>query len=335
MEKTRKKFNFLGRIKISIFNLEKYGQFILENVKVSIKYILLLMVIVTLVFSIFNTKEVTDVFDRGIDYLENEFPEFTLKDGKIEFKEKVEGYDQDYKLKIISFEENEITEEIIKQCKDFDKCIILLNNKVAIKVNNAMQEVKYTEVANSFNKPINNKSDLLENLSVFKNKASLYLAFFIIIFISGYLANLMDVILNILTVAIFGYIIARFSRIKIRFSTAFTLATYSLTLSIIISLIYGLVLYFTGFVIQYFNILYLILGYIYITAAILIIKTDLINQILNMKRIETQKVVIKDGEEVKEDKEEKQPSEKENKKDDNDNKEEKEKEEKEPDGSEI
>ena len=80
-----------------------------------------------------------------------------------------------------------------------------------------------------------------------------------------------------------------------------TLAIYSLTLSIILNLIYIVQYNFTGFEIPYFEMLYLLIAYIYIIAAILIIKTDLINQVMQLQRIqEEQKKISQENNEENE-----------------------------------
>ena len=45
------KMNFFQKIKIAIFNLEKYGLFITENLGKSIKYMFLLILIFTICYA--------------------------------------------------------------------------------------------------------------------------------------------------------------------------------------------------------------------------------------------------------------------------------------------
>jgi len=79
------------------------------------------------------------------------------------------------------------------------------------------------------------------------------------------------------------------------------MAFYALTLSIILNIIYLAVNILTGFTITYFGIGYNLISYIYLVTAILIIKSDLIKQQMELMRIiEVQKQVKKDFEERKE-----------------------------------
>ena len=104
-------------------------------------------------------------------------------------------------------------------------------------------------------------------------------------------------------------------------------------ISIILSTIYSVVYSLTGFVIEYFDIMYLLVSYIYIIAAILIIKSDLIKQQMELQKIyKVEKEVKKELEEQRENKE------KDEKEDEKKDKEETEDEpmiNREPDGSEI
>ena len=121
-------------------------------------------------------------------------------------------------------------------------------------------------------------------------------------------------------------------------SKVFSISIYSLTLSIVLGVVYDILSSFTNFYIDHFEIMYILIAYVYLVAAILIIKSDVIKQRLELQKIiEVQKQVKKEIEEQKEDDEDKE------KKDDEDKEKDKDKGDKEedpvlnrePDGSEI
>lgn len=83
---------------------------------------------------------------------------------------------------------------------------------------------------------------------------------------------------DIFLISILGIIISRIARIKLRYKPVLRMSIYSLTLSIILNCIYIVVNMLTGFTIDYFPIVYNVIAYIYIITAILIIKTDFLEQ---------------------------------------------------------
>lgn len=335
---TENKISFFEKLKIAIFNLEKYGVFITENFSKSLKYILILVVIYTLCSSILYAFDSIKMIDKGINYIRNEMPDFRLENGEITFDSQVNGYDKEYDFKIISIDETQLTDKELNEYKKYSKSLILLKDKIVLNVNGMYNEYSYNYIKESFNINDNNKQGLINLYDELGGNIAISITLMIMYIFIFFIINAYQMIFNCLIVAIFGYFVARICKIKIRFSTATTLAIYSLTLSIILNLIYTIQYYFTGFEIQYFNWLYLAIAYIYMVAAILIIKTDLIKQLMELQRIEEiQKKIVK--EEIKEeDKEQK----KDDKNDENKKEKKKDKEEddnlgldKEPDGSEI
>ena len=209
--------------------------------------------------------------------------------------------------------------------------MILLNNKIIYIINSEQVEYNYQELSNSFSLNINNKNDLIQKIDQI-GLFSLSIAFFLINILVAYLSNLITVIADCILVATFGFIAARFCGVRMRCSAAITLSIYSLTLSVLLSVLYTVIYSITGFWIKYFNLMYLLIAYVYIVAAILMIKDDLIKQSIEVQKIvEVQKQVKEEleSEEKHKEQEKKQENEKENENKDDPN------DDSEPDGSEI
>ena len=287
MENNNVKLNFFEKIKIAIFNLEKYGLFLGEKLAKSIKYMFLLLLIFTICYTGIYTYDISKMVDKGMNYIENELPDFTLSEqGIIKFDTPVNGYDKDYDFKLENIEKDELENSDLNKYYDYASTVLLLNNKIIFISNGQKIEYSYNYIEESFGVEIENKTDLIENFNNFGGKGQLTAILAINLFISFLTANICQIILDCLIVAIYGYLVARINRIKIKFGTVTTLAIYSLTLSTILNGIYMIVFYFTKFEIEYFSWLYIIIAYIYITAAILMIKTDLIKQVIELKTIE-------------------------------------------------
>ena len=108
-----------------------------------------------------------------------------------------------------------------------------------------------------------------------------------------------------------GWIALKFIRIKMKYSKLYELSLYSSTLTITLTVIYTMLNTFFGINIEVFDYLVMLIAYIYITAVIYMIKSDLITQQLELMKIinVTEKYKpIEGSEEKKEEKEEKDNS---------------------------
>lgn len=331
---TSEKLGFFRKVKIAIFNLEKYGLLIAENVKHSIKYLIILVIISSICFSIVDIVNINNMINKGIDYIENQMPDFELKNGEILLESPINAYDEEYGIKLISINENSLTESELQKYKNDEKTIILLKDKIVLNAYGVYNEYSYNYLKQVFDVEEINKKEFIDLYRELNFTAKISTTMFIALSLSFFIVNFYETILYSLIVATFGYFVAQIGRIRIKFSTSLTLAIYSLTLSIILNLIYIVQYNFTGFEIPYFEMLYLLIAYIYIIAAILIIKTDLINQVMQLQRIqEEQKKISQENNEENEPNIDKKKDKKEKKEEQTE--EEKDSFEDEPDGSEI
>ena len=219
--------------------------------------------------------------------------------------------------------------------------LIILKDKLIYIIQGTPFESTYTELFEKFNFSFSNKQDLV-NLIDSVGASNIVIIYAFSSFISVYLVNIIYILGDLVVIAVFGYIASRICGIKFKMAPMITLSIYSLTLSIILTGIYNIVFALTGFVIKYFDIMYLLIAYVYIIAAIFMIKYDLIKQTQELQKIiEVQKQVKKESENEESQEEEKAPEEKEKKEEKKDKQEEppvqvpKEEDNKEPDGSEI
>ena len=73
--------------------------------------------------------------------------------------------------------------------------------------------------------------------------------------------------------------------IPLKFKAVFNMAVSSITLAILINMIYLVLNVMTGYIIKNFQIMYTIISYIYIITAILILRTELIKKDTDNKKI--------------------------------------------------
>ena len=83
------------------------------------------------------------------------------------------------------------------------------------------------------------------------------------------------IMLDVLILSLLAYLTTKLYKVGLKYKECFNMAIYALTLPILLNAIYIVVNSFTGFTIEYFQIMYNVVSYIYIITAILIIKADI------------------------------------------------------------
>ncbi len=296
MEKA-KRMSFFRRLKMAIFQLENYIEFINERLYKAIGFCIKMTMICAIVIVISNIVFIYNKYGSPAKYVDNMVPEFTYEKSELVINE------EDAK----SSDEKKFMTSMIKKLKP--SLVTILG------------DTSYS------------KAQMITDINTNERQVVIVAA------IAVFLESLFEIFVFWLTVAIMtsiiGWLVLIFSRLKMRYSKLFALSIYASTLTTIISVIYILLNSFFGVYIEVFDYLSMLIAYIYITAVIYMIKSDLIKQQVELIRIATVQAKVKEQlkEEDNKDTEEK----------DNKDKEKKEKEKKsddevlndEPDGSEI
>ena len=305
MEKT-KKIGFFKRFKMAIFELENYIDFINEKVSKSLMFSLKLVVILSLIMAISNAIYVYAKYNSPDNYLSEVIPEFI------------------YEKSELKIDENETKSNEKKQMAQIMK-------QVVPSITNILGDGTYT------------KADLIHYVQ--DNQKTIVGFGVTAIFIE----NILDLYIMWLMVAVLtsfiGWIDLVFLKIKMKYSKLFTLSIYASTLSVILTVIYTMLNAFVGVYIDMFDYLSILIAYIYITAVIYMIRSDLIKQQIELIRIATVQAEEKERLEREKEKEREQEQEQEDDEPEDAGKDSKEEEEKkessddigddEPDGSEI
>ena len=324
---TEEKISFFKRIYLAIKEFDFYGIFAAEKLSVAIKYLLgIILIFVLVVSSVFLYQFHTSV-QGAINYFNNNIEELSFSEGVLEINKgnKIEIQNEKEILQYVVIDTDASQEEIKKYEQDvlsFDNGMIILNDKIIYKNEILAQSMEYKYADIIANYPIStfNKQDVVNVISSI-DMTSLYVSIFIVMFIYLYVIYLATTLVDIVMLAVLGFIVARIAGMRIRFKACFNIGVYALTLPVLLNLLYIIVNNLTGFTIEYFSWMYTTVSYIYVIVAILIIKTDFMNkQAELMKIIEEQEKV---RQEIKEKEEEERKKEEEKKKEDNEPKEEK------------
>ena len=86
----------------------------------------------------------------------------------------------------------------------------------------------------------------------------------------------------------FAYVSARICKLNLSFKQAFNIGIYALTLSIILTMFYNVAYYLFGFYTNYFKTVYMLISYVYVVAVILMIKSDLAKQYIEVEKTQNE-----------------------------------------------
>ena len=321
------KLGFFKKIKIAIFNLEKYSQFALEKTSESLKYLIKLTLLFSLIISLAITYKTAEFMNDSKQRFENEVPDFQILDNTLTTSSTepiiLENSELiDYSIIIDSSED--ITEEQIEEYKKkielYNFGAIFLKNEIIIKnsmtMNNNLETYSYDNALKLLNDEDNsiNKQDLLNKINELEPFAlyiSLYLTFALYMFASYFIATLFETVL----LFIMGFFTCKLVNLKLKNNQIYNIAIYSLTLSVLLNAIYIPIRMIANFNIEYFQIMYTTISVIYLVTSILMMRTEMIKQQSEVQKIEeVQKQVHEEiNEETKENEEEKKKEDKEKK----------------------
>ncbi len=290
-----KKISFWEKLLISIKDFDQYKIFAIEKLSQSIKYIFQFVLLFVIIISFSFTIKYGMYINGVLNYIKGDLPEFTYENGKLNFntedvieKQSNENTtDISYKFLINT---KEVSEEEINKYKEkigqYNYGIIFLNNKIIVQTSlGGTIEKTYKDLETDFQMPQSfNKKELLEFLNT-KNLIVLYIELFTVMYFYLFISYFATILLDSILLAALAYVTARVVRVKLKFSGSYAIALHSLTLPIILNVIYIVVNTYTGFYIKYFNVMYTTISYIYVIAAILSIRSDLIKEQILIEKI--------------------------------------------------
>ncbi|MCI9087716.1 MAG: DUF1189 domain-containing protein [Clostridia bacterium] len=302
--KQENKISFWKKIKISIFGLEEYQKLAVQKVGSSIGYLAKLMLIFVFLISLVITWNFGKVVNQVSSYIENEIAEIHFAEDTLIVKSKDENAEaivvEDTELlngKII-IDTGELNEEQVTKyeeaVKGYSNGVIILKDKMIFKTGiTAMSTtIPYQEIAQRYHIVKLDKQDITEALSG-TMIWTVYIAFFITMAIYLFIIYFSTVLVDALLYSVLGYITGIFSRLRLKYSATYNIAVHALTLPIILNLGYMIVNQITGYTIQYFDIMYMAITCIYIITSILMIKSDMIKQQMELSKIISEQEKIK------------------------------------------
>lgn len=288
------KLTFWKKIKFSIFDFEKYQDLAAEKVSKTILYIVALIVIFAIVVAGIYTYKFSATVNYIKSYITDNIETITFEENLLNIVSK--SGEEITKIENESIgatviintqtDDNEKINASIEELKSGGNKILILKDKVLIKseIMNSPYTYEYKNIAEQYNINKLDKQEIL-NLLSFDTIKPLIATFFIIMFIYMFIIYLSSALVDIIVLSIFGYIVSLITKIRLKYSAIYNISAYSLTLPIILNLIYFIVNSLIGFTIEYFEIMYTTVATIYITTAILLIRSDVIKKQIELSKI--------------------------------------------------
>lgn len=292
------KTGFLKKVWYSITKIEKYPEMAAQGAGKAMSYLMKIVACIALVLCFGLIYQTHNLVKDGTKYLQDEFPEFTYKEGILDVNsdQTIVINDSPIVGKIIVDTKTDNEEQInqyVKQIGVEENGIVVLKDKVLLKNVSVSGTISYNyrDILDSFQIKEFVKQDVLNYCNSGKI-FTLYLSIFLTIFIYAFAIYFLTTLSNVIFLSAFGYITTYLARIKMRYVAVFNMSVYAITLSVILNILYIAVNIFTTFEVKYFQVMYVAVAAIYLVAAILILKTDFMKKQMElMKIVETQKII--------------------------------------------
>lgn len=316
----KEKLSFLKKVRISIFDFDGYQELAAEKISRTIGYIVLLILIFAIIISLTYTFQFNALIGNVREYINNEISEIKYEnyelsiipnEKQVSSENQVQGNQEDEvnnepaiedEQKVMKIDSNELIpakiiintettaeEEIqanINEISSSQNGILILKDRIIIKneFSTNLAEYTYKTISEQYNI---NKIDKTEILNMLSGQAikRVLIIFFITILLYMFIIYVSTMLIDILLLVVLTYIVARISGLRLKYSAIYNIASYSLTLPVILNMIYFVVNRLTGFTIEYFQIMYTALASIYIITAILMIKSDVIKKQIELNKI--------------------------------------------------
>lgn len=323
IENKQPKMGFFKKVWYSITKIEKYPDMAAQGLSKAVSYFLKIVAILAIIISLGTIYQINNIVQNGARYLKDEFPEITYNEGMltVNSENEITIPKENSIFGTVIINTNELEETQVNQytntITEEGKGIVILKDRLIIKNSSISGTVTYN-YKETF-EPVGikefNKQTIL-NYTTGTNILSVYISLFIVLFIYAFSRYAISILADTLLLSFFGYITTKLAGIKMRYVAIYNMSVYALTLSIILNIIYILINVFVPITITYFQVMYVAVAAIYLVAAILILKTDIINKQMELMKILEAEKVLREQKQEEENKNKQEKEKKERKKKD-------------------
>ena len=279
----KKKLNWFQRFYMAIFKIEDYHKFFEEKWTKSFGYFTILSLIVALLFGLISGLDFSGMFERGYSFFKT-LPEFEYKDKTLTENVYASGYDEEFNTFFVMDTSKDYTDfSKVSEVAEKEYGNNYLDSEIKVFVYKTTTfcdyygniiKLNYAENLDAQGITSFSKNELVEVLDN-GGKNQVYIFYYIYAVVINFVSIFTTFILDVVMLAIFADIVGMLvCKVKIRFREGFSLGVYAVTLPMLISLIYSVINYFTGFYMEYISYMTLIIEYVYVVAVIFMIKSD-------------------------------------------------------------
>lgn len=314
-----KKSSFWRRLRIAVKDIDNYSELAAEPLRKSIQYFFMLICTLSLVLAIITTPKYIKNIKDSLQYITENAADFSIKDGQLQTDIEIPTIIENEQLlsgKVIVDDETDTEEAMKKYEEEFSKdsqIVLVLKDKLYVKNKefNLNEQYTYNQLLEQFKLEELNKESL-EDLKSSVVMNTLSVSYFLMTFIVLFGNLFFEIGTYILLLSLLTFSTSRLINVRLKYDALFKISIYSVSLSTILYMLYLLINIFRPFVISNFELIYFVLAYIYIIAALFMIKADIIKHHMELSRIVEEQAKVR--EEIKEKEEDKKE-----KKDDNKN----------------
>lgn len=255
--KTKKKL-FIGELIDSIKSFDYYKEVYKFSIGRIFKYFSILILLYSIIATIVVTNETNKVLQNTKSFIESEIESINYSEGILEVNNnEKESY----------FNDSVTIDTSTDNLDDYRSGVILVKDKFRIKIEDRDFDFRY----DSFITQSIDKQTLVNALDI-KNYM---FGIVITTWLMSYLVLFISTMLDVLMISLIGFIISSIlGNNSFKYKNIFNIAVHSITLSVVMGMIYFIVNTFTGFEVKYFSTMYTSLATIYMITAILLIKSD-------------------------------------------------------------
>ena len=317
---------FFKRVKTAIVNFEKYKVFADENVSKAMGYFFKIVIMFVIFATLAVSYPISSTVINSVEYLRSDVPDFSIAEGKLTVDSDepviITNDEMSLMLALDASINSENVNSFFEENKKYENVLLFIEDKLYLKLSNTsgIMVYDYNTLTQTLSTDNISRQQILE---YFDNTgyAQLFIRIYAVLFIYLLLSYIISTLLDIVIISVLALLSSKIYKVGLNYKQCFNMSIYALTLPIILNIVYVLLNSFTGFTIQYFQIMYNLISYIYIIAAILIIKSDFNKTASDMIKVEEEvKDINKEELPAEEPKEEKQDKDKDEEQKDKKNK---------------
>lgn len=277
---------FWVELKRSIFNFDAYHIFVTAGWKRGIIYLLKLVCLYTVVFSVVVTGFLLSKIPQGVADFKEYVPNFSYSQNTLQANENNEATYPNFAgegtFLVVNTGElsQEKLEEYENKIKLYSLGILVTKNNIFIKnstIGSDVQQESLEKYIGKLNSGDFTKQDLVNKLDKL-NYAGIAVCIFMVAFVTMYIVMLFTLIMDLIILTLMVNILAFIFGMRAKVEGSFGIAVHATTLSVILLLIYSIANLLTGFTIKYFNVMYDGISYVYAITALILIRQLLIKQ---------------------------------------------------------